>query len=254
MFVNTSLDIEDTGIRDSCQLDTNTVYDAPSGGAPIFYTTWSFYMCLIAIGILFVYLCMRGIGKLGSVPGHPNLRQFNAKVIENPTFQAIMIALIAMPAINSIGVLSTSQLLIAKNFKLKDTTTGKVLSPPAEADKALATGFFTKMMDVNFKVHILPGLLGIGMLVLLALGRTTNVNYAGHTKSVGRSWLSNLGIVGLILALNLLLIGIWMAVPENKKRGIDKLNDVYSDPPGYMFAIQLGIVLLLAFVVAFKLA
>ena len=234
--------------------DEDTVYDAPSGGAPMFYTTWSFYMCFIAVGLLVLYLVMRGLGKLGTTPGHPKLQAFNSKVIENPTFQALMVALIAMPAINSVGVLGTSQLLIAKNFKLKDVQSGEVLGPEATKSKSLSTTFFKDVMGINLDVHILPGIVGIVILLCLALGRTRNVNYPGNTKNVGRTWMSNLGIVGLILALNLIVIGIWMAVPENDKRGIDKLNDVYADPPAYFFVIQLLLVVLLAFLVAFKIA
>jgi hypothetical protein len=214
-----------TGIVKDYTCDDQTEYPVPSGGSSIFYTTWSFNLIFAAVCLLVLFLILHAI---------PMLRK---GILSNKWLQLSVIPLIAMPAINSIGVLWTSQLLLAKNFKL-------VSQPNDSGKKGLTTTFFSGITNINFKAHILPGLVGIFVLMGLSLGRT----------STSRPWKLNLGMACLIVILNLLFIGIWMAVPENGKTGLNKLNDVYNNPPPWFFAAQAGIVLGLAFIVSFRIA
>ena len=218
-----------TGIVTGGQCDDHTRYPVPSSGASSFYTTWSLYVCWIACGLLVVYLSMVLVGKT-------RRKTFQTNVLQKTPFQLITLSLIAMPAINSIGVLLASQLLLSKNFKL--VSTDKELS-----DKSITTSFFQGMMDINFNAHIVPGLLGIVILLGLGLGRQTT-----------RTWQANLGLACSVILLNCILVGVWMAVPENSKQGIDKIKDVYNDPPGLIFVFQFLLVCILAFMVAFKIA
>jgi hypothetical protein len=92
-------------------------------------------------------------------------------------------------------------------------------------------GFIT---SVNFKSHILPGL--IGALTLLACPKPRT----NRTRCV----------FGLALVVSLVVfVGLWMAVPattsDNKQVfGIDKINYVYNDPPLWIFGTQVVVALL----------
>jgi hypothetical protein len=195
---------------------------------------------MISVGLFLVYLVMTLVGK------GPKRKKFQTKVLDNKIFQLISIGLIAMPALNSIGVLSTSQLLLAKNFKLVDE---KNPTNPLPPDLAISTSFFHNAMNVNLDAHIVPGLLGICVLLCLGLGRQSP-----------RPWRWNLGVGSFIILLNILLAFIWMAVPvQDEKTGKDyrwvaKLEYVYDNPDGSLFIAQFAMVIVLSFVVAFKIA
>lgn len=231
-----------TGIRKDGECPANWQYPVPSAGTSAFYTTWSFFYCMIAVGILALYLILTLVGK------GKRQQKFQTKVLENKVFQLIMISLIAMGALNSIGVLSTSQLLIAKNFGLVDLKTNKPLLPNEMEEASLTTTFFHNVMNINLDSHIMPGILGMIMLLCLGL-----------TRQSPRPWRWNLGLACLILILNIVLVGIWMAVPVKDKdgkvyQGIAKLKYVYSNPPGWFFAVQIAMIVVLAFIVAFRIA
>lgn len=213
-----------TGIRKNGECDDDTKYPVPSGGASSFYTTWSFFMMFISFGLLLVYLIMQPIKAFASITS-------------NKWFQLVAILLIAMPAVNSIGVLCTSQLLLSKDFKL--VTTSSTDTGP----KSITTPFFQETMNINFKYHILPGLLAIIVLLVLTTIR--------HQP---RSWSQSLMLGLAILVLNLFVIGIYMIVPVDGKQGFDKINDVYNNPPAYIFGIQFLLVILVACLVSFKVA
>lgn len=216
------------------------VYPVPSAGSSAFYTTWSFYACMVSMGLLVVYLTMTLVGK------GPKHHRFRTNVLGNRVFQLVAIALIAMPALNSVGVLSTSQFLLAKNFKLVNKTKGQKVPD----DVAISTMFFHNAMNINLDAHIVPGVLGVCILVCLALGR----------QKPARSWRWNLGLAGLIILLNLLLAFVWMAVPVEDSdthqtyQWISKIRYVYADPQASLFIPQFIIVIVLAFIMAFRIA
>lgn len=235
-----NVDDEDTCANGIYKADTcadGVKYPVPSAGKAAFYTTWSFYTCMISVGLFLVYLLMTLVGK------GKKRAKFRNNVLNNKTFQLIMIGLIAMPALNSVGVLSTSQLLLAKNFKLinEDGTINK--------DKlALSTKFFNTSMNINLDSHIVPGLLGVCVLIGLAL-----------TRHKQRPWKWNLGIACFIILLNLLLVSLWMSVPvmdddDKPLVWIDKLKFVYADPAGWFFIVQFAMVFILAFIISFRVA
>lgn len=214
-------------------------YPIPSAGKVAFYTTWSFYTCMISVGLFLVYLLMTLVGK------GKKQTKFRNNVLNNKTFQLIMIGIVAMPALNSIGVLSTSQLLLAKNFKLLDKD-GNVTTK----NLALSTKFFNSSMNINLDSHIVPGLLGICVLIGLSL-----------TRHKARPWKWNVGIACFIILLNLLLVSLWMSVPvlddnddDKPKVWFDKLKLVYADPAAWFFVVQFAMVFILSFVVAFRIA
>lgn len=221
-----------TGIVRNYECDDETFYPVPGGGASMFYTTWSWWACMASLGLLVVYLVLICFSKNRQV----------SRLLTTYLFQLFVIALIAMPAINSVGVLGASQLLLAKNFKLSDRDTHK---PPTHAT-GMTSQFFQSIQNVNFFAHILPGMLAIGILLGLSFGRQSRSS---------RSWQQNLGLAAMILCLNLVFVMIWMAIPTEKGHTwIEKVKEVYNDPPGWIFGIQAGIVLLLIFLVSFKVA
>jgi hypothetical protein len=198
-----------------------------------------------------VYLLLTTLGRNKKFPKLHTLTT-------NRLFQCIVIGVIAMGAINSIGVLSTSQLLLATNFKLVDAQSGKPLPPAKMEDVSLTTTFFHNSMNINFDAHIVPGILGMFLLMLLGVCRTTKTHYNGKT-TMGRSWKANLGLFGYILLLQAILIGVWMCVPITDDEGvkytwIKKLKYVYANPKGYLFGIQAGIVVALALILAFNIS
>lgn len=217
-------------------------YPVPSAGASAFFTTWSLYYILICVGLMAVYLVMTlvGAGK--------HQATFKAKVLNNNGFQIIMKSLIAMGALNSIGVLSTSQLMIAKNFGLVYPATKQPLNPSDMENASLTTTFFNKVMTINLNSHVIPGLLGMVLLLLLSL-----------TRQAPRSRRCNFTLAGATILLNLVMVGIWLAVPVKDSNGksyagFEKLKYVYNTPPGYFFIIQFALVITLAFIVAFRVA
>lgn len=227
-----------SGIVEGGKCSTNIVYPIPSAGPAAFYTTYSWYMCMIGIVLLMVYLILTLVGK------GPRHQKFQRELLQNKVFHLIMVALIAMPAINSIGVLSTSQQLLAKNFKLVDKDQGKVPD-----DISISAVFFKNAMNINVDSHIIPGLLGACALLALGLGRQPGL----------WNWHWKLGLAGLIILLNVLLAFIWLAVPLKDDDGktyqwIEKLKFVYADPPAELFGVQLAFCVVAPLVVAFCIA
>ena len=242
-----------TGVRAGGVCDPDVKYHVPSGGEASFYTTWSFYLCLVAVFFLACYLTATLTAKFGRGKSVA-IRSFKEKVLQNPVFQLVAVALIAMPFLNSIGVLFTSQMLLAKNFKLGQAT-GKDIACPQLADepKSITTGFFNKTMDINLVFHIVPAIIAVAGLLLLSLNRTGRTLYRGKETRGGRGPKWNLALAGLIFAYNLVFMGMYMVVPADGKFGMAKVNDVYNDPPATFFVAQLAIVLVLCFTVSFGL-
>lgn len=242
-----------TGVRSGGICDPDVKYHVPSGGEASFYTTWSFYLCLIAVFFLACYLTVTATVKVGS-GASVGIRNFKEKVLLNPVFQLVAITLIAMPFINSIGVLFTSQMLLAKNFKLGQASGSDVVCPKlTDEPKSITTGFFSKTMDINLVFHIVPAIIAVAGLLLLSLNRTGRTLFRGKEVQGGRGWKWNLALAALIFVYNLVFIGLYLAVPADGKFGIDKVDDVYNDPPNTFFVAQLAIVLLLCFTAAFGL-
>lgn len=233
------------GIIQSSNCAKNIVYPVPSAGAASFYTTWSFMYIMICIGLAAIYAILNGLGRLKSLPKL-------GKATTNVTFQVVMISLIAMGAINSIGVFSTSQLLLAKNFKLVNTKGG-----PVPKNLAISTEFFHNAMEVNFDAHLVPAIIAILIIMLLGACKTKQTNYKGKTIS-GRTWKANLGLFGGIMLAQILLVFLWMAIPvKDEETGkmyqwVEKIKYVYASPPGWFFGVQAGLIVVLALAMAFK--
>ena len=159
----------DTGVRAGGVCDPDVRYHVPSGGEASFYTTWSFYLCLIAVFFLVCYLAATLVAAVGSNKSI-GIRNFKENVLQNPVFQIIAIALIAMPFLNSIGVLFTSQMLLAKNFKLKQEDGDEAVCPKLrDKPKSITTSFFNKSMNLNLIFHIVPAIVAVAGLLLLSL-------------------------------------------------------------------------------------
>ena len=226
------------GIIQSSNCANGVVYPVPSAGSSVFYTTWSWVYCMICIGLVVVYAILHGLGKK-----LPKL----GKATNNVVYRIVMISLIAMGAINSVGVLSTSQLLLTKNFKLVNKDDPK---KPIPDNLSISTTFFHNAMEINFDAHIVPGILAILILVLLGTCKS----------SKQRSWKASLGLLGGMLSAQILLVFLWMAVPvKDEKTGktyqwIQKLKYVYADPPGYFFGVQALLVIVLSLAMSFKIA
>lgn len=156
----------------------------------------------------------------------------NTKHDRLPWYTWIVWGLLVMPAVNSIGVLWASQLLLALNLKLstKDPQDMHSISQPL-------LGFIT---SVNFKSHILPGL--IGALALLATPKPKT----NKTRCV----------FGLALVFFLVVfVGLYLAVPavtpdHQQVFGIAKINYVYNNPPLWIFGTQVVVALLVAALLA----
>ncbi len=223
------------------------IYPVPSAGSAAFFTSWSwvYIMFCLALGVL--YAILNGLGRLKTLPKL-------GKVTTNVTFQVFMLSLIAMGAINSVGVFSTSQLLLAKNFKLVNTKGG-----PLPDDLAISTSFFHNAMNINLDAHQIPAIIAILLLVLLGTCKTKQTHHKGKT-AMGRSWKANLGLFGGIMLAQILLVFLWMAVPvKDKKTGktyqwVEKIQYVYADPPGWFFGVQALLVFVLALAMAFKIS
>ena len=196
-----------------------------------------------------IYGILNGLGRLKSLPKL-------GKATNDVTFQIIMISLIAMGAINSVGVFSTSQLLLAKNFKLVDEEDP---TKPIPDNLAISTSFFHNAMNINLDAHQIPAIIAILLIVLLGSCKTRNTTHKGKTTT-GRTWKANLGLFGGILLAQCILVFLWMAVPvKDEKTGktyqwVEKLKYVYADPPGWFFGIQALLVLVLTLTIAFKIA
>jgi hypothetical protein len=203
-----------------------------------FYTTWSLYMCLIAAGLTVLYLVIYGVygapssparGLLNSLaPGRSGWVKFMQ--IFTPY---ILVPIIVFAALNSIGVLATSQQFLGWNFMQSIA----VPAPKAPNLNGIELTFADYIFKDNFFVHIMPALLAVVILFLLSIGKFgPRVN----------AW----GVVGGVFAALVSFVGLYLLVPaSNKSMGLKKVNFVYNNPAWYLFATQLGLVTLGSFVV-----
>lgn len=205
-----------TGILVGGVCDNQTSYPVPSEGAPSFYTTWSLYACFAGCFLTVVCAALSLASK-----SFPN--STFAMHLATIWARTVLMVVSAACAVNSLGVLLASQLLLSDNFKL-------VSSPSSQPDqpRSLSQKFFGSIMQVNFKAHIVPALLGaLILLVLLA-------SWAGQTKSVV-AWPV---VSASIFVLVALFAFIWMAVPVENRVFVDKINLVYNSPDMQVFAWQ----------------
>ena len=204
-----------TGIVVGGQCDPASTFPVPADQTGAFFTTWSLFAVIVASLLLLLGLSVKACLPFKS-----------AKTDNLPWYAWIVIGLLAMPAVNSIGVLWASQLLLALNLKLstKDPQDMHSISQPL-------LGFIT---SVNFKSHVLPGL--IAVLALLACPKPRS----NKTRCV----------FGLALLFFLVVfVALWLAVPavtsDNQQVfGIDKINYVYNNPPLWIFGTQVVVTLL----------
>lgn len=210
-----------TGIVVGGECDPASTFPVPADQSGVFFTTWSLFAVIVATLFLLVGLAVKACLPFKSMK--------NANL---PWYAWIVLGLLVMPAVNSIGVLWASQLLLALNLKLstKDPQDMHSISQPL-------LGFIT---SVNFKSHVLPGL--IAVLALLACPKPRS----NKTRCV----------FGLALVLFLVVfVGLWLGVPavtpdNHQVFGIDKINYVYNNPPLWIFGTQLVVALLVIAVLA----
>lgn len=217
------------GIAFTASCADNIKYPVPGSGAPAFYTTWSFYYIFIALGLLLLYCIMLIAAKASS--------RLNS-LMTNKTLTIIVTSLIAMGAVNTVGVYSTSQLLLKNNFKLINTD-GQAVPD----NIGFQPSFFHKIIDINYTAHLVPMLIAVFILVILCTTQRA-ASVADQTK-----------LFVSIFVLQLLFVFIWMAVPiktgDTKVTFINKINAVYNNPPKNVFGIQLVVVVLLILLVSF---
>lgn len=225
----------------TCVTDPQAKYMLPSSTSA-FYTTWSFYMCLIAAGLTVFYLIVYGIygssssqfaGLLNSEdPNRSGWIKFLQFFVPY-----VMVPLIIWGAVNSLGVLATSQQFLAFNFMQS------VDFPDVDAEgqiKGMSLKFADYIFIDNFFVHIVPALIAIVILLLLCTGK--------FGPRVNR-W----GVVGACFIAMALFLLIYFVVPlkEDGKNYffLDKVAKVYNNPKWYLFAVQLVIVVLALFLI-----
>jgi hypothetical protein len=199
--------------------DPGTQYPVPSGGAEAFYTTWSFYGIFAALALLLIYCCIVFIPK---IKGSKALRYSFLPVIGAFT-------------INSMSVGLVSQILFAYNFKLAGPNATK-------GTKSLKTNFFEKMMGVNFKFHITPMVLAIFMMIALLLVH----------RATGSVWMNPWLLIGLTVLWQVGFVMTYSSVPVKDANtgkclyGYQKLQNVYNNPPGWIWAVMAGSSLVLS--------
>ena len=207
-----------TGILVGGSCDNQTSYPVPSEGAPSFYTTWSLYACFAGCFLTVVCAALSLASK--SFPSS----KFSLH-LATIWARTVLMVVSAACAVNSIGVLLASQLLLSDNFKLVSS------DPSSQPDqpRSLSQKFFGSIMQVNFKAHIVPALLGaLILLVLLA----SWANWAGQSAV---AWPV---VSASIFVLVALFAFIWMAVPVENRVFVDKINLVYNSPDMQVFAWQ----------------
>jgi hypothetical protein len=204
-----------------------------------FYTTWSFYMCMIAACLTVFYLLIYGVygdahsaakGFLSSTDpnrsGWVKFMQFFTPYVLTP--------IIIWGAVNSLGVLATSQQMLGWNF------TQSLQNAPAD-NGAKYGGLHLSFVDYifvnNFWAHVFPALVAVVILVLLSLGK-----YGPNVKPWGV-------MVGCFVCFAIFL-GVYLLVPAKNSEGTNvfggaKVNAVYNNPPGWMFATQICMVVLM---------
>jgi len=230
-------------IHGKCITDTDPKagYQLPPSEAD-FYTTWSFYMCLIAAGLTVFYLILYGIygsstsqfaGLLNSEdPNRSGWIKFLQFFVPY-----VMVPLIIWGSVNSLGVLATSQQFLGFNF-LQSITLNKGDVPKGEI-AGMSLKFADYIFVDNFIVHIVPALIAIVVLLLLCSGK--------FGPRVNR-W----GVVGACFIAMALFLTLYFVIPAKDPKGknhffLDKVSYVYNHPKWYLFAIQLVIVVLALF-------
>lgn len=220
------------GIVRSSGCASDIRYPVPSAGSSSFFTTWSFYYILIAAGIMFLFASSKLISlQLSSVRA----------ILQNKYVYIILCVLISCGIINSLGVFTASQLMLTDNFNLVNST-----GQPVPKDIGMMPSFFHRIQQINLIAHQLPALIAVFLILLLSVCRSPSVLTA-KSRSV---------ILFFTILAQLLLIFIWMCVPihdaNNKPlRFIKKINEVYNDPPAYIFGVQAAVVVVSAVCISY---
>ena len=233
------------GIITGGKCSSDDKYKIPGGGTAAFYTTWSFFFCIVGVTlamIIFIpFNVFMMIKNKTAVTSEPS-KYF--KLFES-FCSYVVVPLIAASAINSLGVLITSQIFFADN--LDNSISIASPSPPNDkaekklpGDISITTNFVKRMNQINLKVHIIPGVLAA--LVLLVLS-------CGHVNCGDKWWIISIMTAAIMMAF---LIS-YLCVPNPFKWGgligIQKVNNVYNNPQPWMFLPQAAIsALLIVFV------
>ena len=198
--------------------DTAGSYKMPASTSD-FYTTWSFYMVCISLGLACVYVVANEINK-----AHGKVEWLGV------VLSSIVAPLAVWGAANSIGVLATSQQLLGWNFT-QSIDTGHV---KAGKETGITLTFADYIFRDNFWAHIVPGLAAIVILLLVCCSRSASNVKPWH------------GIVAGLIAM-VVFVGAYMCTPcappvttEDGKPlfAIGKINYVYNDPQAWMFISQ----------------
>jgi len=214
-----------------------------------FYTTWSFWMCVLALCFAFVYVVAQAALGCASKPTQLRLSSLH-KVLHKVL--AYGIAPVALwGAANSIGVLATSQQFLGWNF-----TQGIVTDDSAQQNQnvfrqyddgtqqkqlGMTLPFTDGVFKINFVEHICPGLAAFVVLLLLATGR--------NGPGVNRWYVVLASAICMVVFL-----ALYLGIPAkdesgNEYFGWDKVKYVYNDPQPWMFVAQLVLTVLALVVV-----
>ena len=184
--------------QNSCTCSPKAKWKGPGGGPLSFYTTWSFYAIFAIIFITFI-----GGGLLSFT-----------KLSKSNVASYIILALIIGFAANSIAVGITSQILVDYNWK---PLSGK------DTDKtAISESWVKKFNLLNLKVHLLPVLISIIILICIV-----KIPWTGS-----KHWLY---IISCIVPI--LFFFIWACIPipvsegsNTKSTPFNKASIVYNNP------------------------
>jgi hypothetical protein len=189
----------------------NIKWKGPGGGASSFYTTWSFFLNFIILGLGIIVLIFHLIAP------HNNIKNIMANIMTPG-----IIGIIA----NIIGVFLVAQLLISYEWSIQDT------NPNERQDDGLAVSnsFIISVNKINFIYHQLPVLFIIPLIFIL---------YAIKSKITTKT------IIYALIFIAAFFI-IWDVIPVNKTSDgsipgktnpLDKPKYVYNYPPLWLMVL-----------------
>jgi hypothetical protein len=189
----------------------NIKWKGPGGGPNTFYTTWSFFLNFVILGLAIIVFIFHLIAP------HNNIKNTLVNII-TPS----IIGIIG----NIIGVFLVAQILIAYEWSIKDTT------PNTRSDDGLAVSnsFIITVNKINFIYHQLPVLFIIPLIFIL---------YAIKSKITTKT------IIYALIFMCAFFI-IWDIIPVDKTSDgsipgktnpLNKPKYVYNYPPFWLMLL-----------------
>ena len=185
-------------------------WKGPGGGPSSFYTTWSFWAIIGALGLSILCLPIVHLKKMKRSTKH-GLAAF------------IIVILIGFCA-NSVGVGLASQLLMKKGFQDVSTLGNQPIS--------IRGSWVEGVIGLNAKVHLLPIVfVFIGIFILSTLPFTGN----------------KIHIFLLSMLLPIAMFLAWLVTPvpiensDSKTTPLNKINIVYNNPGWIMSLFPIGL-------------